>query len=48
MCDEFLVVFPRFLKTKDEDDKLLTPVRSLHEIVTLEFGSHLPVRVICN
>jgi hypothetical protein len=48
MCDEFLVVFPGFLETKDEDDKLLAPVRSLHEIVALEFRSHLPIWVICN
>ena len=44
--NKFLVVFPGFLETKDEDDKLLTPIRRLHEIVALEFGSHLPVWVI--
>ena len=48
MCDEFLEVFPGLLETKDEDDKLVTPVRRLHEIVALQFGSHLPVRVIYN
>ena len=46
MCNEFLMVFPWLLETKEEDDKLLTPVRRLHEIVALEFGSHLPVRII--
>ena len=48
MCDEFLEVFPGLLETKDEDDELVTPVRRLHEIVALQFGSHLPVRVIYN
>jgi hypothetical protein len=42
----FLIVFPGFLETKDEDDKLLTPIGRLHEVVALEFGSHLPVWVI--
>jgi hypothetical protein len=46
MCNEFLVVFPGLLETKEEDHKLLTPVRRLHEIVALEFGSHLPVWVV--
>jgi len=44
--NKFLVVFPGLLQTKDEDDKLLTPIGCLHEIVALEFGSHLPVGVI--
>jgi hypothetical protein len=46
MCNEFLEVFPGLLETKDKDDELLTPVRRLHEIVALEFGSHLPVWVV--
>lgn len=46
MRNVFLVVFPGFLETKDEDDKLLTPIRRLHEIVALKSGSHLPVWVI--
>lgn len=46
MCNEFLVVFPGLLETKEDDDKLLAPVRRLHEVVALKFGSHLPVRVI--
>ena len=44
--NKFLIVFPGFLETKDEDDKLLAPIGRLHEIVALEFGSHLPVWVI--
>jgi hypothetical protein len=43
--NKFLEVFPGFLETKDDDDKLLTPIGRLHEIVALEFGSHLPVWV---
>jgi hypothetical protein len=46
MCNEFLEVFPRLLETKDEHDKLLTPVRRLHEIIAFEFRSHLPVWVV--
>jgi hypothetical protein len=46
VCDQFLVVFPGFLETKYEDYKLLTPVRSLHEIIALEFRRHLPVRIV--
>ncbi len=48
MCNEFPEVFPGLLETKNENDKLLTPIRRLHEIETLEFGSHLPVWVIYN
>jgi len=48
MRNKFLEVFPGLLETKDEDDKLLTPVRRLHEIIALEFGCHLPVWVIYN
>jgi hypothetical protein len=48
MCNEFLEVFPGLLKAKDEDDKLVAPVGRLHEIVALQFWSHLPVRVIYN
>jgi hypothetical protein len=48
MCDKFLVILARLLKTKDEDNELLAPVRRLHEIVALQSRCHLPVWVIYN
>ena len=44
--NKYLVVFPGFLKMKGEEDKQLTLMGRLHEIVALEFGNHLPIWAI--
>jgi hypothetical protein len=44
--DKDLVIFTRLLQPKNENDELLTPIRKLHQIVSLELSRHVPVRVI--
>lgn len=46
MSDELLVVLAGLLNLEREDDRLLAPVGSLHEVVDLETPRHLTVRVV--
>ena len=45
--DELLVVLPRLFKLEHEHQELVAPVCRLHEVVALELGLHVPVRVVC-
>lgn len=44
--DKLMIVLPGFLKAQKEDDELLTPICSLHEVVAFQSGLQLPMRVI--
>jgi hypothetical protein len=46
MRDELLEVLARLLDFGGEDDRLLEPVRGLHEVVGLELEGHLAMRVL--
>lgn len=43
--NEFSVVLAWFFETEEEDDELLAPVSSMHEVVTFQVGYHIPVRI---
>jgi len=42
---KLVVVLPRLLKTEKENEELLGPEGSLHEIIQLELWLHFPVRI---
>lgn len=42
---ELVVVLPWFLEAEKKNDELLDPEGCLHEVVQLELGFHLPVRI---
>ena len=44
---QLIVILARLFEPEKENDELLATVRSLHEVVPLEFWFHLPVRVVC-
>ena len=44
---QLIVILARLFKPEKENNELLAPVRSLHEVVPLEFWFHIPVRVVC-
>ena len=46
MSNKLIVVLAWFLKLECEHYELLAPVCSLHEIVALKLGLHVPVRII--
>lgn len=43
--NEFGVVLAWFFETEKKDDELLAPVSSMHEVVSLQVGHHIPVRI---
>lgn len=45
MSNQLLVVLARLLNLERENDRLLAPVGSLHEVVDLQTTRHLTVRV---
>lgn len=44
--DEFVVILSGFLEAENENEKLLTPVGYLKEVIALELGDHIPVWVV--
>jgi hypothetical protein len=45
VAHELVVVLPWFLETEKKNQELLGPERCLHEVVALELGLQLPVRI---
>lgn len=46
MSYKLVIVLARFLEPKQKNNELLAPVRCLHEIVRLQFWSHVPMGIV--
>lgn len=45
MYDQLPVVLTGLFQTQDQDEKLLQPVRDLHQVVSFHGGEHVPMGI---